>query len=148
MAFINNTDMSGQSHTYCDCKCDGVQLQLPQVAAEHGADETDQKHHQLGQELERDRKQKVTYDRQPSQRERSAIRGTPTPGNQLIRSEAPGSGSTASSRREGAGPGGLLQNIGKPVGNCYQNRIFKRFLAFQTYFPFRFSCHRSHVYFS
>lgn len=75
MAFINNTDMSEQSHTYCDCKCDGIQFQLPQVAAEHGAYETDQKHHQLGQELERDRKQKVTYECQPSQRERSAIPG-------------------------------------------------------------------------
>lgn len=79
MAVIN---LCGTSHTYCDGECDSVQLQLPQVAAEHGAYEADQKHHQLGQELGRDRKQGVADECQPSQsKERGALPGAlpPTP---------------------------------------------------------------------
>lgn len=76
---MNNTEISEQSHTYCNCKRDSIQFQLPQVATEHGAYETDQKNHQLGQELERDKKQKITYECQPSQKEGNAIPGVPPP---------------------------------------------------------------------
>lgn len=44
-----------EPHTYRNGQGDGVQLQLAQVATEHGADETDQEYHQLGQELGRER---------------------------------------------------------------------------------------------
>ena len=47
---------AGQPCTYSNCQCDSVQLQLPQVPTEHRAHKTDEEHHQLGQELGRDRK--------------------------------------------------------------------------------------------
>lgn len=108
MAFTNNTEILKQSHTYCDGESDSIQFQLSQVATEHGAYETDQKHHQLGQELKETENKKLHINANHHRR-RGAVPGRAPQYTPVRRKEAQVLGSSASFQGKSVISGGLLK---------------------------------------